>query len=41
MKMVTLENILETLKNEAPETILDEKIIERAKLPIVRMLEIS
>ncbi|MBO5710929.1 MAG: quinolinate synthase NadA [Rikenellaceae bacterium] len=40
MKMVTLENIFETLKNEAPEIILDEKIIERAKLPIVRMLEI-
>ncbi len=40
MKMVTLENIFETLKNETPEIILDEKIIERAKLPIVRMLEI-
>jgi quinolinate synthase len=41
MKMVTLENILETLKNETPEISLDQEIIERAKLPIVRMLELS
>lgn len=41
MKMVTLENILDTLKNETPEISLEKDIIERAKLPITRMLELS
>jgi quinolinate synthase len=29
------------LKNEKPEIILDNEVIEKAKRPILRMLEIS
>lgn len=41
MKLNTLENLLACLKNNAPKVEVDPSIIERAKLPIVRMLEIS
>jgi quinolinate synthase len=41
MKRITLVKILEALRTEGPEILLDAAIIERAKLPIVRMLELS
>jgi len=41
MKLITVKKIYECLLNEKPEIILDKNIIERARKPIVRMLEIS
>ena len=41
MKLITLEKIYNTLKYELPEIRLDKSIIEKAKIPIKRMLEIS
>jgi len=41
MKMNTLEKLYLCLKNETPEIVLDLEIIEKAKKPILRMLEIS
>lgn len=41
MKLITMKKIYDCLKNESPEIILDDEIIEMAKKPIVRMLGIS
>ncbi len=41
MKMNNLENIYQALKDETPELLLDEETIEKAKRPILRMLELS
>ncbi len=41
MKLNTLEKIYLSLQNEQPEIILDEDVMEKAKVPIVRMLDIS
>ncbi|MCU0377538.1 MAG: quinolinate synthase NadA [Bacteroidales bacterium] len=41
MKMITVEKIYKSLKFEEPEITVDPEIIERAALPIRRMLEIS
>ncbi len=41
MKLNTLEKLLACLENETPEIILPLHIIEKAKIPILRMLEIS
>lgn len=41
MKQNTLENLYSCLKDETPEIILPADIIERAKAPIVRMLDMS
>ncbi len=41
MKMNNLENIYQALKDETPELLLDEDTIEKAKRPIIRMLELS
>lgn len=41
MKMNTLENILEALKTEQPEIIVDESLSEKAIKPIQRMLDLS
>ena len=41
MKMNNLENIYQALKGETPELLLDEETIEKAKRPILRMLELS
>ncbi|MBN2237768.1 MAG: quinolinate synthase NadA [Bacteroidales bacterium] len=41
MKMNTLEKLYLALKNESPEISLDQKVMERAKTPIVKMLAIS
>lgn len=41
MKLVTLENIYQTLLEESPEVILDEDVRRAAEGAIVRMLEMS
>jgi len=41
MKLITLEKIYNSLKFEEPEVTVDQLIIERAAVPIKRMLEIS
>jgi len=41
MKLITLKKIYLTLKYELPEIILDEELMNKARLPIKRMLEIS
>ena len=41
MKLNTLEKIYDCLENQKNEILLDEKIIEKAKNPIVRMLGMS
>ncbi|HAG17276.1 MAG TPA: quinolinate synthase [Bacteroidales bacterium] len=41
MKLNTLEKLYWAIKNESPEIELSEEVIENAKKPIVRMLEIS
>ncbi len=41
MKLNTLEKIYLSLQNEQPEIILNGDVMEKAKVPIVRMLDIS
>ena len=41
MKLNTMQKLYLCLKNEKPEVLLNEKIIEKARIPIERMLEIS
>lgn len=41
MKMNTLEKLYRCLRDESPEIILDAELIEKAKRPIVRMLDMS
>jgi quinolinate synthase len=41
MKMNTLEKLYLCLRHETPEILLTEKVIEKAKKPILRMLELS
>jgi quinolinate synthase len=41
MKLNTIEKIYSCLKNEKPEILLSADIIEKARLPIQRMLELS
>ncbi len=41
MKMITLKKIYNTLKYELPEIKLEEKILEKAIVPVKRMLEIT
>jgi quinolinate synthase len=41
MKLNTMQKLYLCLKNERPEIRLDEDIIEKARLPIEKMLEIS
>lgn len=41
MKMITLKKIYLTLKYELPEILLDKDLMDRARIPIERMLEIS
>jgi len=41
MKLNTLEKLYLCLKNETPEIILEDDIINQAKAPILRMLDIS
>ncbi len=41
MKMNTLEKLYLCMENEKPEIVIPENIIEQAKKPIIRMLDIS
>jgi quinolinate synthase len=41
MKLITVKKIYNCLNNESPEILLEKDIIERAAVPIKRMLEIS
>lgn len=41
MKKNTLQKLYNCIKNESPEITLPEDVIEKAKIPILRMLEIS
>lgn len=41
MKLNTMQKLYLCLKNERPEIVLDEAVMERARRPIERMLEIS
>ncbi len=41
MKLNTMEKLYMAMKNESPEIILPMEVIERAKKPIVKMLDIS
>ena len=41
MKLNTMQKLYLCLKNERPEIILDPEIIEKARIPIERMMEIS
>ena len=41
MKLNTMQKLYLALKYERPEIILDNEIIEKAKIPILRMLELS
>lgn len=41
MKLITLEKILDCLKREKPEILLNSELIEKAKKPLLRMLELS
>ena len=41
MKLNTLQKLHDCLLNEKPEILLSEDIIEKARQPILRMLELS
>jgi len=41
MKLNTLEKIYYALKNEEPEIVMSKELIEKAKKPLLRMLELS
>jgi quinolinate synthase len=41
MKLITIEKIFNCLSTEKPEIVLDIDIIRKARLPIIRMMEIS
>jgi quinolinate synthase len=41
MKLNTMQKLYLCLKNERPEIIMDQEMIDKARLPIERMLEIS
>ena len=41
MKLNTMQKLYLALKYERPEIIIDPSIIEKAKIPILRMLELS
>ena len=41
MKLITIEKILNCLKNEKPEIVIDRETLIKAQKPIKRMMEIS
>ncbi len=41
MKLNTLEKLYLSLKNEKPEILLPAELIEAARSPIIKMLELS
>ena len=41
MKLITIDKIIKSLESESPEIFVDEDIIDKARKPIKRMLDIS
>ena len=41
MKLNSLQKLYICMKHEQPEVVLSADVIEKAKIPIIRMLEIS
>jgi quinolinate synthase len=41
MKKITLEKVLNSLKTLKPKIELSDKIMEKAKLPLQRMMEVG
>jgi quinolinate synthase len=41
MKLNTLEKLYNCLKYEQPEIVLEQDLIEKARKPIIRMLDLS
>ena len=41
MKKITLEKVIKSLENMMPEILLDDEVIEKAKKPLQRMLDIG
>jgi len=41
MKLITIEKIYKCLRDEIPEIMIDPDILEKARKPIIRMMEIS
>jgi quinolinate synthase len=41
MKLNTLEKIYVALKHEQPELLMSDELINKAKAPILKMLELS
>lgn len=41
MKKITLEKVIKSLENMKPEILLDDEVIEKAKKPLQRMLDIG
>jgi quinolinate synthase len=41
MKLITMEKILNCLKNEKPEIVVEEETLVKARKPILRMMELS
>ena len=41
MKLITMEKIYSCLKNGSPEINMDNELMDKARIPIVRMLDIS
>ena len=41
MKLISVEKILNCLRNEKPEILLDKEVLLKAQIPIKRMMEIS
>lgn len=41
MKLITLEKIYDCLVNESPEIIIDKDLLDKARKPILKMMEIS
>ena len=41
MKMVSLDNIIEILENESSQIEMDRELIDKAKIPMEKMLELA
>jgi quinolinate synthase len=41
MKLITIEKIFKCLRDEKPEILIDSEILNKARRPIMRMMEIS
>ncbi len=41
MKLITIEKIYKCLRDEKPEILIDSEVLEKARKPIIRMMDIS